>query len=192
MTLRPFVAIAMLAVACLGLAGCPASGPAPLDMDAAPAAPTASGHKVGSDVNNAFEMGVIAVETDLFQWPNTAALAVTGLAETPVGLIGPGPQPIAIGSCYFHTQAALTANNSNYETLTVAKRTNGGGATTIASVTTQITGSGNWTAFTNVPIPLAAAVEFVKPGDSITFTVTETGSGVAIPVGMLACFTTLR
>jgi hypothetical protein len=157
---------------------------------------TASVEKpIKSDVNNSFEMGVIAVETDLFQWPATAAIPTTGLAETPVGLFGPGPQAIAIGSCYYHTQGALTASNSNYETLTVAKRTNGGSATTIAQATTKLTangGTGNWTAFTNVPIPLAAAIEYVSPGDSITFTVAETGSGVAVPIGMLACFTTLR
>lgn len=187
----PLALVAILVAPLMLFTACQ-SAPAPAP---APSASASAHHKEGSDVNNAFEMGVIAVETDLFQWPATAAIPTTGLAETPVGLFGPGPQSIAIGSCYYHTQGSLVASNSNYETLTVAKRTNGGSPTTIASATTKLSangGTGNWTAFSNVNIPLAAAVEYVNPGDSITFSVTESGSGVSIPVGMLACFTTLR
>ncbi len=188
--LLPLVAVFAIAVLPLGIYACQGSAP-----PAPGPAPSASHAGIGSDINNGFEMGAIAVETDLFQWPATAAIPTGGLTETPVGLFGPGPQSISIGTCYYHTQGTLTANSSNYATLTVAKRTNGSSATTIATANTKLAaagGTGNWAAFTNIPLPLAAAIEYVSPGDSITFTVTETGSGVIVPIGMLACFTTLR
>ena len=175
-----FAAIVMVAM--LLSLGCQTSSSAPL-----PTPEPSASHKLGSDVNNAFEMGVIAVETPLFQYPKTAADGAAGTAtsETPVGQLGPGPQAIQIGSCSFHTQAALTANGSNYATIQVQKRTNGGSATTIAQLATTTT---SWTAFTNVNIPLAATIEFVSPNDSVTFNIAKTGTGVVVPIGMLSCF----
>lgn len=145
--------------------------------------------KAGLDVNNSSEEAVYNAETGIFSWPMAAAAPTTGLGETPVALIGPGTQTINIANCYFHTQAALTHNASNFETLTVAKRTNGGSATTIAQMSTNTT---DWVAFTNIALPLAATPEFLSPGDSVTFKITESGTGVQVPIGELACFTNIN
>lgn len=146
--------------------------------------------QVGMDINNSFETAVISVETGLFNWPKTVAEAASvAVSETPVGLMGPGPQGIPVGSCYFHTGAALTHNASNYATLLVQKRTAGGSPTTIAQLSTNVT---DWTIFTNVPIPLAAPIEYVSPGDAVTFSITKTGTGVSVPIGQLACFTNIN
>jgi hypothetical protein len=147
--------------------------------------------KAGIDVNNGFETAVVAVETGLFEWPKSSAdgAAATATPETSVGLVGPGPQAIPVGTCQFHTSAALTANSANFATITIFKRTNGGSATTLASLSTTTT---NWNAFTNIAIPLAATPEFVSPGDSITVAITKSGTGVIVPQGQLACFTTIN
>jgi hypothetical protein len=145
--------------------------------------------KAGVDVNNGWEQAVYNVETGVFSWPLTTALTAGGtLSETPVALMGPGPQSIAIASCYYHTQGSLTHNASNYVTLQVQKRTSGGSPTTIAQLATS---SGDWTAFTNVSLPVTAG-SFLAPGDSVTFNIGKTGSGVAVPVGQLACFTNMQ
>jgi len=140
------------------------------------------------NVFNEHEMGMYSAEIGMFEWPLTAAIASPGtLAETSIGLIGPGPYPISIGSVQIHPSAALTANNSNYVTITVFKRPGGGAATAIASVTTQITGSGNWVAWTPVNLNVVAGA-FVSPGDSITVTIVATGTGVGVPQLYLAGF----
>lgn len=144
------------------------------------------------DINYTPEVGAVLAEVGLFEWPKAAAdgAAGTATAETSIGLLGPGPNQIAIGAVQFHTSAALTANDANFATITVSKRTNGGAATTLATATTQTVptgGTGNWTAFSNVTIPVTSGA-FVSPGDSITVTITKSGSGVVVPQGQLAVF----
>lgn len=76
---------------------------------------------------------------------------------------------------------AVTANDTNYATVTVSKRTGAGGAVVIASRTTQITGgSGNIVAFVPVTLTLTAANQLLAAGDVLTVAVTKTGSGVAL------------
>lgn len=82
--------------------------------------------------------------------------------------------------------AALTADDTDYATITVRKRDGAGGAASvIASVTTKITGgSGNWTAF--VPVSLGTITNAdLLAGDILTVEITKAASGVAIPIGYL-------
>lgn len=134
---------------------------------------------------NSLAMGA----TQLATIPVATSPAGTDVVETPNGLIGPntsGP----LGSVYFVPNAtALTASNSNYLTFTVSKRTAGGAPVTIAQVTTQLapTGSGNWTAWQAVPIPLVGSPTLAAL-DALTYSTTHTGSGVILPAGMLFLF----
>lgn len=151
----------------------------------------AGAKKAGLDVNNGFETAVVAVETGLFEWPKSAAdpSATSTTGETSIGLVGPGPQAIPIGTCQFHTSAAMSVDAANYATITVFKRTNGGDASTLAS----LNATSSWTAFTNVGIPLNdAGPMYVSPGDSITVSIGKTGAGGIVPQGQLACFTTIN
>lgn len=85
----------------------------------------------------------------------------------------------------FLPDAALTANNSNYATISVYKRSSGV-QTLLASRTTQITGSGNWTAWTAVTLTVSTGV--VTAGDTLTVEITKTGSGVSVPAGELVAY----
>jgi hypothetical protein len=94
-----------------------------------------------------------------------------------------------IKSIRYLPAAALTADNTNYATLRVRKRTStGGDGGIIASVTTQATGSGNWTAFKPVTVTLDDTPDSnldLKAGESLTFEITKTGTGVIVPAGTL-------
>lgn len=87
---------------------------------------------------------------------------------------------------YFVPDAALTADDTNYATLTVKTRDGAGGAaSTVASVTTKITGgSGDWTAF--VPVSLGTLSNAaLAAGALLTFTIAKSGTGVAVPAGQV-------
>lgn len=96
-----------------------------------------------------------------------------------------------VSSVKFVPGAALTADNANYATLIVRKRTAAGvDGGIVAQVTTQIAGgSGNWTAHVPVSIPLTTQVASSRfdllTGESLTFEITKTGIGVVVPVGAL-------
>lgn len=80
----------------------------------------------------------------------------------------------------------LTANDTNYITMTLEQATPLGVITSIGSFTTQITGgSGNWTAQVPVNFSITAANANILPGNSVLIKLTQTGTGVAIPVGAL-------
>jgi hypothetical protein len=125
--------------------------------------------------------------------PKTAAdgAAATPLAETPQGLVGPnssGP----IGSVYFLPAASLAASDTNYATLQVQKRTAGAAPVTIAQATTQTTaqptGTGSWTAWVAVQIPLVTPAPTFAALDAITYNIAKTGAGVVVPAGFLFVF----
>lgn len=141
---------------------------------------------------NAFEGAAFTAEIGVFGWPKAAADGAAGnaTAETAIGVVGPGPVNIAIGQVNIHPSAALTADNSNFATITVAKRTAGGGAVTIATATTKTAGgggTGNWVAWTPLVIPASAGAS-LAPGDAITVTIAKSGTGVVVPQLWLAGF----
>lgn len=85
-------------------------------------------------------------------------------------------------SARFCTPVAVTANDTNYATLTLAKRDSAGAnSATVGSMTTQITGgSGNVTAFLPVALSLTAANRVVPSGSVLTIAVAKASAGVAL------------
>lgn len=106
----------------------------------------------------------------------TAELCFSKIAQGQAG---------TVTEVYYVPDAALTADNSNYATLTVGRRDAGGARTTIASRTTQITGSGDWTQYSPVALTISAASLTAAGTQALTFEITKTGTGVAVPAGAL-------
>jgi|HubBroStandDraft_4_1064222.scaffolds.fasta_scaffold292321_2 hypothetical protein len=121
--------------------------------------------------------------------------AVT-VAELVIGQIGPGPDQIPIAAAEIAPAATLTASATVYATVTVNKRTNAapGTAVPIAVFVTNTTangGTGNWTAWKQVPATTldTGAGSFVSPGDVITVATTKASTGTILPQFQLALFT---
>lgn len=74
----------------------------------------------------------------------------------------------------------LTAHASNFATIAIKV-----GAATLASVTTEITGSGDFVLNTPVDLTLASAVD-IDEGDVVLFDIAKAASGVAVPAGILS------
>lgn len=152
------------------------------------------------NILDAAEVGYVAAEIGVFEWPKTAAdgAAGTATAETAIGLIGPGPQAIALGAVQIHPAAALTADATNNATITVNKRTAAapGTAVPIAIGVTAPSGAnstGSWTAWQAVPLTIqTGAGSFVSPGDAITITITKGGTGVVVPQSYVAGYTKIN
>jgi hypothetical protein len=96
--------------------------------------------------------------------------------------VNPLPVKLRIISGYFTPQAAVTANDTNYATVTLAN-----GATTLHSFDTRTSGSGgtgDLAATTPIALTLAAAavgtILEIAPGAAIKLNKTVTASGVAI------------
>ena len=93
---------------------------------------------------------------------------------------------VAVDIC---PHATLTADNTDYATLSLTKSDGAAGsATTIASQTTQITGSGNWAADTYVPLTVTAADADVDDGQMLLFEKVHANSGVSVG----GCSVTIR
>ena len=158
-------------------AGCTSSGP------------SAKGGKLGMAVNNPSDIANTLSEVGaVFEYPAPSVAADGTVAETAIGLVGPGPISLPVGSIWIHPTAAMTATDaSNYATITVSKRTAGGSAVTIGQITTQPTangGSGSWVAFTPFQLTLQSGTgSYLAAGDSVTYKVTQTGSGSANATG---------
>lgn len=108
--------------------------------------------------------------------------AATTTAET---LVGRSPTALPSGHIIYLTPAAgLTADDTNYATITLYKRTAGGGTTTIGQILTKITGggTGNWTAWNPVAIVTSQPV---SEGDAITYDIAKAGTGVVVPACVL-------
>ncbi len=96
--------------------------------------------------------------------------------------VNPLPVKLRIISGYFTPQAAVTANDTNYATVTLAN-----GATTLHSFDTRTSGSGgtgDLAATTPVALTLATTavgtILEIAPGGAIKLNKTVAGSGVAI------------
>lgn len=86
---------------------------------------------------------------------------------------------------------AVVADDTNYATINVYRRTGAGAgtATLIATVTTQTTGLGNVTAYARIA-PTATALAVIA-GDRFSYTIGKTGTGVSIPVLSITVVETL-
>ena len=108
--------------------------------------------------------------------------AGTATAET---LFARVPRAGRILAAYFCPSAALTASDTDYATLALAKRDGaGGGSSSVASKATTTAGSGNWTAF--VPVSLGTISNgTLAAGNVLTLAISKAGNGVAVPSGTL-------
>lgn len=117
--------------------------------------------------------------------PLAALAAGTDLAETPNGYI-PATQGGDVVSAVIVPSAALTASATVFLTLSVFNRV-GATQTLVAQATTNLTangGTGNWTAWVPVPIPLVGTPR-VAPNSAMTFSITHASTGTAFPVSAL-------
>lgn len=91
--------------------------------------------------------------------------------------------PIRIVNAKIFPGIAVTAHDTNYQTIALFYDDGAGGADTsiITAITTKITGgTGNWTAQTAIPLTLLAAGVNVAQGKYVTCTYTHASSGVVI------------
>ena len=131
-----------------------------------------------------FSRRASAAASDSAAWENKAddALAADDTLERPF-FVAPSGGNITVGSVWFSPSAALTANNTNYATVTVSRRDGaGGGATVIASTDTRVA-AGDLVAFVNRALALGATA--LTPGQILTIKIIKTAAGVVFPSGTL-------
>lgn len=76
---------------------------------------------------------------------------------------------------------ALTADNTHYATITLEMADGAGGsATSVATINTKITGSGDWAAGVTKALTVTTNT-LVKRGYVLGFKIAKAGSGVAVP-----------
>jgi hypothetical protein len=101
-----------------------------------------------------------------------------------------GTGALAVVGVEFLPQISVAIGATNYYTLTIAVRTSGGAATTIASITSN-TGGTATTAFTAVAMTAGTnGFPYVLNAntDVLTMALTKTGSGAAIGSATGACY----
>lgn len=104
--------------------------------------------------------------------------AGTAVAETPIARTN--VQGI-LRNAEFVSPVAVAADPANYVTFTLSKRTAGGAAVTIATLSTQSTAQGAVTAFAPLSFVLAATSAIqLSAADVLTVTVAKAGTGQAI------------
>jgi hypothetical protein len=92
------------------------------------------------------------------------------------------PADLTVTEVLIEPAAALTANDTNFATITVPRRNaTGGGRTTIDSMMTTTTGTGNWTAFGTISLGAVTAPS-VSAGQKVTIEIAKTGVGIVVPV----------
>lgn len=80
---------------------------------------------------------------------------------------------------------ALAADNTDYVTITVAKRTAAGSAVTLGTYDSRAANQGALTAFVPVEFALTAANLGLAAGDVLTGAVAKAGSGKVLPAGCI-------
>lgn len=123
-----------------------------------------------------------------FEHLKTAAdgSASTATSEVPLGMARRASKVVA---AYYIPASTLTADDTNHATLTISKRAaDGGSKTTVASVSTTTTGSGNFVAWVPVPLTVVAADASVTALSQLSFEITKPGSGVVVPIGKLVVY----
>lgn len=131
-------------------------------------------------------VGLVGGTVQLAQWDKEAAdgAAANTLAEHSIFR---APANLIVKSAKYIPDAALTANDATYATITVQRRNaDGSGAVTVASETTKVTGgSGNWSAFVAVSLALTAANLKLAAGQILTVEILKASTGVVVPAGQL-------
>jgi len=131
--------------------------------------------------SGAFELKGLSRDVQWFK-ESADALATTTTAER---VVFTAPENLTITEVFVEPAAALTASDTNYSTIVVSRRdAAGGNKVTVASKTTQTSGSGgsgSWTAFGTVSLGSLSNTSLAE-GKKLTIEVTKTGLGVALPV----------
>ena len=93
-------------------------------------------------------------------------------------------EALTVTKVFFLPDAALTAVDTNFATLTVYRRdASGGTQVTVASITTQVA-DGNWVAFDGKDLGTITNAA-VATGLVLTWEITKSGSGIIVPAGTL-------
>jgi hypothetical protein len=145
-----------------------------------------SGHI--SSIGAVDPMGVVAqahsVEV-VFDKSAADATAATTTSETYTGAYSPRLSKVT-SVVFIPTSGSLTANASNYATITVSKRNAAAASkTAVGTITTTVASSGDLTQGVAEPFVLsstAGALDIVA-GGGFTFEIAKTGSGVVVPAG---------
>lgn len=131
--------------------------------------------------------GSISLPLTLLQdsWDKEAADAAAGTV-TAEHTFFRAPAAVIIKAIRYVPDAALTASDTLFATLTVAQR-NAAGTSVNASFGTALTkvtaGTGNWTAFVAVPLTLAGSA--LAAGDILTIAIAKASTGTIVPAGSL-------
>lgn len=110
--------------------------------------------------------------------------AATTTAETFTGLYFPRACRLK-SVTYVATTGGVTADATNFATVTVSKRDSAGATpTTIATLTTTVASSGTITQGAGKALVLAGSAANITAGSTVTFSVAKSGTGVVLRAGM--------
>jgi hypothetical protein len=125
-----------------------------------------------------FSSAVSQVENATFVGNSGAGALTDAQAETAIFRI---PNNATITSIKIVPTGAVSANDTNYATITIARRDGAGGSpATISAPTTKITGgTGNWVAFTTIDLTLANT--YCAAGTVITYAIAKAAAGISLP-----------
>lgn len=134
-------------------------------------------------VNNLNDVGNALASQEIKSYPFPSTGATVDNAEVAVGAIGLSAGS-AIGRVTYTTAGTIALNASNFQTITLTKRTAGGAPVTLATLSTAALSVAAWVpaAFTIV------AGASVAPGDILSIANVHSGTGVAIPAGVVEIF----
>lgn len=125
----------------------------------------------------------VAATKDHVSWAKVAdATAATATAETPFYR---ATEAHTLSAFYIVPGANVTANDTDYATITIKKRPASDYTTpaTVATLITNVAG-GSWVAFT--PKSLGTLTNAaMAAGDVLTATIAKAGSGVSIPISVI-------
>ena len=157
-----------------------------------------AGGKMALDVNYVNSVGGTLAELPVVSWPfpgdNLDASA--SFTEISIGGITGGPLAIQLKGCRYSPSAQQpTTTAGNYATIYLYRRpglVDGGASTLLAQVSTNTAGTGPWSAFYSVGIPVNDSGAFLQPHDDVTFVQTQADAGMALPAGQIMCFTNVQ
>lgn len=162
----------------------PGSGPLKfLGGDAVVNDPAYRATVVGQTADRTFQVQVAQGDGGSAGGALTATKAADAAAatESTVTVDGVFAREARITAVTYTPDAALTADDTDFATLTILDSNDA----TVAAISTEITGgSGDWTEDVAVPIPVSAVG--VDAGVSLRLEITKTGLGVIIPAGTLS------
>lgn len=135
------------------------------------------------------QLGGLATQDDLMalcvEYLKTAADAMASTTTTDAMVwVNPFPYPVYLQSAYgLATGAGITADASNYATITFRTIDLAGGASAAAlTIATDVAG-GTWTQNQSKAITSQTKANLAVPvGGGITFSIAKAGTGVVVPV----------